>query len=194
MSAATSVHSRHEGWLTPGRRTLLLMLLVFLMPVLVGAGLYLSGWRPAATSNHGRLVTPPQPLPFASLNRSVAAEADGKWLLLIAGEGPCAEACLALATQTRAIQVSMNREMGRVRRLLFTDGGRPEVVALRQRQPDLLVTPLPANWRLTLAAGGRHRLFVVDPAGNLMMQYAPEADPAGVRADLERLLKSSWIG
>jgi len=68
------------------------------------------------------------------------------------------------------------------------------VISLRQRQPDLLVIPPPANWRPTLATGSRHRLFVVDPAGNLMMQYAPEADPAGVRADLERLLKSSWIG
>jgi hypothetical protein len=35
---------------------------------------------------------------------------------------------------------------------------------------------------------------VLDPAGNLMMQYPPEAEAKGVRADLERLLKFSWIG
>jgi hypothetical protein len=35
---------------------------------------------------------------------------------------------------------------------------------------------------------------IVDPNGLAMMRYAPGADAKGIRADLERLLKYSWIG
>ncbi|HEX5803073.1 MAG TPA: hypothetical protein VFY24_08605 [Azospira sp.] len=193
MSAGTAP-SPAAGGLTSGRRALLLTLLIFLMPVLIGGGLHLVGWRPAKTSNHGELVQPPRAVPLAALGAEVAAKVDGKWLLVIAGDTPCAADCVALAGYTRAVQVSLNREMGRVRRLVLAEAPTPALATLQAQQPDLLVAAPNPAWREILAAGPRHRLFVVDPAGNLMMQYAPEADPKGVRADLERLLKSSWIG
>lgn len=37
-------------------------------------------------------------------------------------------------------------------------------------------------------------VVIVDPEGRAMMRYAPAAEPKGIRADLERLLKYSWIG
>lgn len=37
-------------------------------------------------------------------------------------------------------------------------------------------------------------VVVVDPEGRAMMHYAPGAALKGIRADLERLLKFSWIG
>ncbi len=177
-----------------GHRMPLLILLACLLPVLVGGGLHLAGWRPAATSNHGTLVLPPRPLPLAALGPDVAGKAAGKWLLVIAGDAPCAAACAELAARTRAVQVSLNRDMGRLRRLILVEAPTPALDDLQARQPDLLIAAPDAAWRAALAAGDRHRLFVLDPAGRLMMQYAPGADPKGVRADLERLLKSSWIG
>jgi hypothetical protein len=179
---------------TPAWRMPLLIVLACLLPVLTGGGLYLAGWRPAATGNHGELVLPPQALPLAALGAEVAGKAEGKWLLVIAGDAPCAAACTELAGRTRAVQVSLNRDMGRLRRLVLAETPTPELATLQAAQPDLLVAAPDAAWRAALAAGGTHRLFVLDPAGRLMMQYAPGADPKGVRADLERLLKSSWIG
>ena len=38
------------------------------------------------------------------------------------------------------------------------------------------------------------RIYIVDPFGNLMMQYAKEAPPKDVVKDLERLLKYSRTG
>ncbi|MFC5299849.1 hypothetical protein [Azospira restricta] len=180
--------------LTSGQRALLLTLAIFLLPVAIGGGMYLLGWRPAKTSNHGELVQPLRPLPLAALGADAATAVAGKWLLLVAGDAPCEAACVALAEQTRAIQVSLNRDMGRLRRIVLVDATTPALVALQAKQPDLLLAAPPPAWRTALAAGARHRLFVVDPAGNLMMQYAPEAEAKGVRADLERLLKYSWIG
>lgn len=179
--------------LTPGRRALLLTLAIFLMPILIGGGLHLAGWRPDTTANYGELI-PPRALPLSALGNDVMTQAQGKWLLLIAGGDACAAACVALIEQTRAIQVSLNRDMGRLRRIVLVASPTPELAELRTRQPDLLVANPAADWRDGPTTGGRPRLFVVDPAGNLMMQYAPGADPKGVRADLERLLKYSWIG
>lgn len=179
--------------LTPGRRALLLTVLICLAPVLIGGGLYAFGWRPAKTVNHGSLIQPPLPLPVAALGGGVAERASGKWLLVVAGDAPCDERCVALAERTRNIQVALNRDMGRLVRIVLA-APNEGLAALQARQPDLLVVPPPADWQHAMAAGPQHRLFVLDPAGNLMMQYAPEAEARGVRADLERLLKSSWIG
>lgn len=194
MNAPPAPLTAAPARITPGQRALLLTLLIFLLPIAIGGGLYLFGWRPAKTSNHGELVQPLRPVPVAALGGDVAAQAGGKWLLVIAGDAPCAAACAALAEQTRAIQVSLNREMGRLRRVVLTATPTPALAAVQARQPDLLVAPPPPAWQAALTPGDRHRLFVVDPAGNLMMQYAPEAEAKGVRADLERLLKYSWIG
>jgi len=179
---------------TPARRALLLTLLIFLAPVLIGSGLYLFGWRPATTNNHGELIVPPRPLAIADLGVEPRDRVAGKWLLLVAADAPCDSACVALAEQSRAIQVSLNRDMGRLARIVLTDAPTPALQELQHRQPDLLVARLPASWQPALQPGNRHRVFVVDPAGNLMMQYAPEAEAKGIRADLERLLKHSWIG
>jgi hypothetical protein len=53
------------GRLTPGRRVLLLTILIFLAPVLVGGSLYIFGWRPTKMANHGELIQPPKALALA---------------------------------------------------------------------------------------------------------------------------------
>ena len=36
--------------------------------------------------------------------------------------------------------------------------------------------------------------FLIDPLGNLMMSYAPDAKPKGMLEDMKRLLRLSQIG
>ena len=38
------------------------------------------------------------------------------------------------------------------------------------------------------------RVYIVDPLGNLMMYYRPDADAGGLLKDLRKLLKFSRIG
>jgi len=40
----------------------------------------------------------------------------------------------------------------------------------------------------------RDHIWLVDPLGNLMMRYPPDADAARIRRDMTRLLKYSRIG
>jgi len=41
---------------------------------------------------------------------------------------------------------------------------------------------------------GGERVYLIDPLGNLMMFYPPDADPSGMLKDLRKLLKYSKIG
>ena len=44
------------------------------------------------------------------------------------------------------------------------------------------------------ALQGDGRIYIVDPIGNIMMSYPPDADPTGMKKDLKRLLKVSKLG
>jgi hypothetical protein len=43
-------------------------------------------------------------------------------------------------------------------------------------------------------AVGAERVYIVDPLGNLMMYYQPDADARGMLQDLQKLLKYSKVG
>lgn len=190
---------------SPGRRAMLLATLLLVMPFAVAFGLYWFEWRPTRTGNHGELIQPPRPLPENGLRETdgrplPTAELRGKWLLVLAGDGPCDAACAQQLHLMRQIQVAQNKEMGRLRRVWLGAGAArdPALPELRRQYPDLVVAVPPEgaaanDWRGALD-GSSYRLYLVDPLGNAMMRYAPDADPTHVRKDLERLLKYSWVG
>lgn len=176
---------------TAGRRAILLVLALFLLPVAIGAGLYGFGWRPAKTGNYGSLVEPPRPMP----DDLVTAETRGHWLMLVADDQGCGATCRQRLWETRQVHVALNKEMERIRRVLISATPLPAATLdeLRRTYPDLVVA-VPANdaWRQTLGTG--RGVFLVDPLGNLMMRYPDSLDPRGVYKDMERLLKYSWVG
>jgi hypothetical protein len=93
----------------------------------------------------------------------------GKWsLLLIGNAGDAANA--ERLDELRRVRVVLAKEWKRTQHLAI-DG---RLSAL----PDLPVGTV----------------VIVDPNGQAMMHYLPGADAKGIRADLERLLKYSWIG
>jgi len=194
--------------LNPARRAILLVTALLAMPFAVAFGLYWFEWRPARLANHGELIQPPQAVPENGLlladGRALpSAELRGKWTLVLIGKGPCAAACQEQLLQMRQVQVSLNKEMGRLHRLLLGDGvaslaGDAALPEVRRRYPDLIVAAPAAGqdgdaWRRTLD-GGSHRFYVIDPLGNVMLRYPDNADMQGMRKDLERLLKYSWVG
>lgn len=191
--------------LNPARRAILLVTVLLAMPFVLGFALYHFGWRPASSGNYGELIQPPVALPDSGLLQAngrelPSAELKGKWLLVLAGDGPCDTLCVKRLHDMRQIQVSLNKEMGRLRRLWLGGGssGDPVLPALRQTYPDLLVAaPAPGvagdAWRRALD-GRQPRLYVVDPLGNVILRYPDSPDLNRVRKDVERLLKYSWVG
>jgi hypothetical protein len=67
----------------------------------------------------------------------------------------------------------------------------PDLLVIRATPADdALLALLPAPQ----GAINSHRIYVVDPLGNVMMFYAPDAKPKGMLEDMKRLLRLSSIG
>jgi hypothetical protein len=174
---------------------LALIVAAFALPFALGAGLYLSGWQPANTVNHGELIRPPQPLPADGLSTPdgaplATADLHGRWWLLLVPAGACAAPCLARAVDMRRVHVALNKNMGRLRRMVLTgDTGDGALAALRAAQPDLVVARPDERWRRALLGAPDGALYLVDPQARLVLRYAGQTGAESIRADLDRLLR-----
>lgn len=182
--------------MTRPRIILLAIVGLLAMPVVLAAGLYFAGWRPAGKPN-GELLQPPRNLaaPLAATDgRALALSAD-HWHLAVAGTGPCADECRRLLDEARRIHVALYKQMPHVDRLWITDDLRAhgdERLQLIKLQPDLIAAQASAADRsgFDMDRPG-HRIYLIDPAGRVVMRYAADANPKGVLKDMERLLRYS---
>jgi len=183
-----------------GLPMLALVIALLTLPFVIAAGLYFFGWHPEQTGNHGQLLNPPLPLPTSGLKTAdgrplTTADLQGKWLLLLDGTGPCTTDCVQRIDEMRRIQVSLNKEMGRLRRVVLSDrSGDPEFAQALRRQPDLVLATAPPQWLPGTDVIPGYRLHLIDPQGNLIMNYPIDIAARSVRSDVERLLKFAWTG
>jgi hypothetical protein len=161
-------------------------------------------------SNYGKLIVPPIPIDYPELSLLEAdgkpgiEELKGRWALVyVSGETGCSASCRETILKTHRIWILLNKDLARVRRLFLA--GSPDMSAetmqgLRREDQTLLVGRVGAALWLRLSpllttqgvAGGH--LLLMDPLGNVMMQYPADFDPYGVLKDLVHLLKASQIG
>lgn len=184
-----------------GRLTLLLIFGFFALPMTAAWLMNFGGdWIPEATTNHGRLVQPVQPVDTAGLVDPAGAALDpdlfrGEWTLVYRLDGECDASCRQVLYVLRQVRLAQGKNIDRVRRLLVLGGAQSPswTGEILEHYPGLLVAH-PAN------AGGAERfpiagrIYLVDPLGNMMMEYLPDADPRGMIKDLERLLRISYVG
>jgi hypothetical protein len=177
------------------RRILIAVALMFFAPLAFAFYLYYGGitWRPGHRVNNGDLIQPPRPLNEKFLQ--------GKWSFVYVQHGPCDDECRQHLYETRQVRTALDRDMNRVQRVFIADADCCDLPALHEMHPDLIFkTPgaEDAAWLAQLPVPGgvinSHRLYLVDPLGNLMMVYPPEAKPKGMLEDMKRLLRLSSIG
>lgn len=188
-----------------GRRHLLLIAALFVLPLLAAAGWYFAAPQLApAPSVHGTLVDPARPLePFAAPvsdgGRYTLDDLRGHWTLVHVLGANCDASCRGRLHDLRQVHTALGEDRIRVRRV---------ATAARGRETPGLAGVLDAHPRLTVLRAGRDgplagqlpadaaddTVFVVDPLGNLMLRFGPEVAPAGMLDDLEKLLKLSRIG
>jgi hypothetical protein len=190
------------------RRMLILLAALFLIPLAVSFYLYYaSGWRPGGQVNHGELITPPRALPAVSLatpsGENTASEfLHDKWSLLYIGAGACDQHCRAALYTIRQVRLALGDKMERVQRVFLYTGGCCEQPFFGVEHAGLIAASVDSasgaellhefpDERATSTTG---RIYLVDPLGNLMMQYPPQALAKGMIEDLKRLLKLSHIG
>ncbi|HYW04225.1 MAG TPA: SCO family protein [Gammaproteobacteria bacterium] len=196
--------------LAVSRAKLLLVFALFAAPLVVAWIFHANPqWVPKAVTNHGVLVRPARPLDTSGLLRPggtslPASYLRGKWTLLYIGGAHCRQVCRRKLYDTRQIRTATGNNRQRVQRL-YVRTGRPGPDALRRLardHPDLTVavtrhgSPFLAQFRFGRDddPSSAHRLYIVDPHGNLMMRYPKAAGPGGMLKDLQHLLRVSQIG
>lgn len=202
MTERPAVHSRSRAVVT-----IALVGAVFLLPLVAA---YL--WHPSGnTVNYGTLIQPARPLKSFQMvdlkGNSVGLEAlQGRWTLLYVGGEHCLEQCRHNLYKIERVRLAQGKNMQRVQSLYLA----PTTVEGHTVAETLVQYRELQGYRISrdeLGAmapgfdlGGRdgtgtgERIYVVDPLGNLMMFYPADADPTGMKKDLERLLKVSQIG
>jgi len=187
--------------LNSAHRAMLLITTLLALPFLLAWGLYSYGWRPEKSGNYGELLQPAPQLPATALLKLDGQplkreELLDKWQFVLVGNTPCAEACRHALHQMRQVQVSLNKDMPRLKRLWINPGAAtdPATPDILKSWPDLQVARPPADPAWQTAFPTPERVYVIDPLGNIIMRYPADPDWKLVRKDIERLLKYSWTG
>jgi cytochrome oxidase assembly protein ShyY1 len=183
-----------------GRRTLLLLALVALAPI-VAAYVAYYGFAPTKRVNYGELLDP-RPAPaiageYPDGKPFVLAELRGRWLLLVVSGHYCGDACRRALYATRVARTIQGREQDRVVRVWLRPATAPSPPAeLLAGNPGLVaarVAPVELT-RLPIDAGSGAAILVLDPRGNLVLRYGDDPDAERLAKDLQRLLRASQIG
>ena len=197
-----SAHDRRQ------RRLLVGVALIFFAPLALSFYLYYGRhWHPGGRVNAGELIEPARPLPAVALplaSGETSTDAQflkGKWTFLYVQQGRCEDECRRHLYDTRQVRLALDREMTRVQRVFIADGDCCDLKELKATHPDLIVIrssaadePVLALLPVRDAALDSHRIYLIDPLGNAMMFYAPDAKPKGMLEDMKRLLRLSSIG
>lgn len=202
----------------PGKRSmwpLYAIVLMSLAPVVAALLAYFMpnlGLRPEGHNNYGRILDPQRPMPSAQALPLTTLDGQpfelnsllGQWVLVSADEAACPESCARKLFILRNSHASQGKNVDRLSRVWFVtdDGEVPQQVLDAYVGTHMLradSTAL-AGFLATGQAGAqaaqalRGHMWIIDPLGNLMMEFPPDADPIEVRDDIIKLLKRSRIG
>ncbi|HKQ30956.1 MAG TPA: SCO family protein, partial [Burkholderiales bacterium] len=129
-----------------------------------------------------------------------------RWSLVYIGSSECTSACERALYVMRQVIAGQGREAHRMRPVMVLTDARsldmlryrlkeyPTVVPLTGSEAAIARLAREFGVSTGVAQAGAHRLYVVDPLGNFIMSYPPEADPSGINKDMKRLLRYSQIG
>lgn len=191
---------------TPPRRsnrTLWLILFVCLLPI-VGSTLLFYFGPQGDGMNYGELIAPPRQLPKLDLpdqdGRMVSLESlRGRWIMVQVDSGACGTPCREKLYKMRQVRLTQGKNMDRVRRLWLID----DTVAVdgqvrRDYEGTMMLRADAATMArlkesLPATAAPEAYIWLVDPLGNVMLRFPPEADPSRMKNDLTRLLRVSRI-
>jgi cytochrome oxidase Cu insertion factor (SCO1/SenC/PrrC family) len=187
-----------------GRLKMLLVLLVCAAPVIASYFTYFV-IRPQGRTNYSQLIEPQRPMPddLALADpqgvRVPAASLKGQWLLVVVSGGACDGACEKKLWLQRQLREALGREKERVDKVWLVHDGLPprteptQAVLAGGSAKVLSVQAAALSAWLEPAAGQRleDHFYIVDPMGHWMMRVPPDADPAKLKRDLEKLLRGS---
>jgi hypothetical protein len=177
-----------------GRRTLVLIALVAIAPVVASYAAYY--WLPRDKHvNYGELLATPAPDVAGTVGAQPFRMSDlrGKWVLAMASPGACDAKCTAALYAMRQARTIQGKEMSRVARTWWIIDDATPAPALLAEHPDLIVVRA-RDAAFAAWPAGDDRVYLLDPLGNLVLAYPRDPDIKALAKDLTRLLKASRIG
>ncbi len=192
-------------------RNRLIILLVFAMSVIpfIFAWFLFQNpqWLETGT-NQGQLIIPPvateiqdwQGVDDFSIKHM--NELTGRWVMVnLVPEKKCLKECQEAIHKTKQMRLMLNKDLVRIRRVVvfLSDIDLINAETLWQKDTRLLRARASQDLLKKLLKIKKGKipegmLMIMDPLGNLMMEYEPGFDPYDVLKDLKKLLKISQIG
>lgn len=196
---------------------LIIILLMSLAPLVAALIVYfIPELRPEGSAAYGELVQPQRPMPNAKdlpLTTLDGKPFDlgslkGKWIMMAADGAACPESCARKLYIIRNTHASQGKHVERLARVWFItdDAPVPEKV-LEAYKGAVMVRVNPVVLQQFLLGGAPGSvtpeqarqglstpIWVIDPLGNLMLQYPAVADPEMFRKDIRKLIQNSRIG
>lgn len=184
------------------RLKLALIGLFFALPFAFAWTVYWFHWAPGRTGNYGKLVQPPRQVSergFAELDGKPFSLSSlrGKWVMLQFDTAACDAYCERKLYFMRQLRVAQGKDRDRVERLwVLTGAGMPRPALLTAIEGTHVVRATDETVVALFRGGGRieDHIYLIDPLGNLMMQFPRDPDPSKMLKDLQRLLRISQIG
>jgi cytochrome oxidase Cu insertion factor (SCO1/SenC/PrrC family) len=194
-------------------KPLLLILFVSVAPVILAFIVYYNpSLQPGGSTNYGTLVDPQRPLPSNNELQVTTLEGKpfdldelkGQWLLIAADQAACPEECAKKLFILRNVHAMTGKNVKRVSRVWFVTDDAPVPQKVLDAYAGTIMLRADPKQLDTFLTGHAldnqdktellNPIWMVDPLGNLMMQYPKDPDPLKVRKDLGKLLHNSQIG
>lgn len=162
-------------------------------------------WTPGTGAAHGELIHPARTLEAFQGTRLDGGpfgldDLEGHWNMVFVHTSPCDEACQESMYRLRQVRLTFGKDMERLNRVMLI-GQDTDAQGVREvlgAHPDLSVARAQRDLLGQLRSGAaqevENSVLLVDPLGNLMMQYPIDFELKGLQGDLKRLLKYSHIG
>ncbi len=176
------------------RSHVLLIAAIFIAPLAAAWWLFASGWKPAASRNHGYLYAPAQDFRGVSARTEAGGgivweNKERRWHLLLIAPAECDARCASMLDTVRRVWVGLGRHAADVE-LHFV--GTPDAAArsLLSQQNEFDVVSLATDALPPASVSGVGLpVYLIDPHGYLVMRFDAGFEPGGLRRDLQRLLR-----
>ncbi|NDJ83904.1 cytochrome oxidase biogenesis cluster protein [Vibrio campbellii] len=173
---------------TKGRIVLVSLICLFALPAIIAKVVLSQGWYETGVTNRGELVEPYVTL--EQLGQPSPLEEKG-WQLAYVLPSECKEQCQQQIHLMQQSHIALGKYQERVVPVIWTSEEANDV------DQSIVVMQMNGTLSSRVKAG---QMLIVDPLGQLVMSYTPEANEDLVRlskdvlADLRKLLKLSRVG
>ena len=196
---------------------LVIIILMSFAPLIAALLVYFNPeWRPEGSAAYGELVQPQRPMPTAQNLPLTTLDGKpfdlsslkGKWIMLTADGAACPDSCARKLYIVRNTHASQGKHVERLSRVwLITDDAPVPEKVLEAYKGTVMVRVDPVVLQQFLLGGAAGSMtpeqarqalapliWVIDPLGNLMLQYPYIEDPEMFRKDIRKLIQNSRIG